>query len=252
MRFPLLALLLLLLGTAVAWPVGAGAQAKVCAGHPTDPSVVCARDSAHIVDICDRGEDGHRVFARVVTKATYPASAGPYYDANDSKAGCSNLRFPSQVVSIQTCVRSEGCGAVKATGVAPPPQPTPQPTPVPTPVPTPAPTPAPAPPPQSGPVQLGVGLDCAPRGKRMPVSLTVHKRKGHAKPRVKRVVFYYRKKSRGQRVVARSDRSKPYRRTLPIHLAPGPHHVYARAYYTRPGSKKLRRKTVVRRFTVCD
>ena len=100
-------------------------------------------------------------------------------------------------------------------------------------------------------VQLGVGLGCTPRGKRMLVSLTVHKRKGKAKPRVKRVVFYYRKKHRGQRVVARSDRSKPYRRTLPIHLAPGPHHVYARAYYKRPGSKKLRRKTVVRRFTVC-
>ena len=188
-----------------------------------------------------------------MTKATYPASDGPFYDANDSKAGCSNLRFPSQVVTIQTCVRSEGCGPVKSTGVAPPPQPTPQPTPVPTPVPTPTPTPAPPPPapPQTGSVQLGVGLECAPRGKRMSVSLTVHKRKGHAKPRVKRVVFYYRKASSGQRVVARSDRSKPYRRTLPIHLKPGPHHVYARAYYTRPGSKKLRRKTVVRRFTVC-
>ena len=86
----------------------------------------------------------------------------------------------------------------------------------------------------------------------MSVSLTVHKRKGHSKPRVKRVVFYYRKASSGQRVVARSDRTKPYRRTLPIHLKPGPHHVYARAYYTRPGSKKLRRKTVVRRFTVCN
>src|SRR5829696_3738260 len=149
--------------------------------------MVCARDNFHIVDICDRGEDGHRVFARVVTKATYPASQGPYYDANDSKAGCSNLRFPSQVVSIQVCVRSEGCGAVKGTGVAPPPQPTPQPTPVP-PTPTPAPTPTPTPPPQppqTGSVQLGVGLGCAPRGKRMSVSLNVHKRKGHAKPRVK-------------------------------------------------------------------
>ena len=250
MRLPVLALLLVLLAAAVAWPVGAGAQAKVCAGHPTDPSVVCARDSAHIVDICDRGEDGHRVFARVVTKATYPAYDGPYYDANDSQAGCSNLHFPSQVVTIQTCVRSEGCGAVTSTGVAPPPQPTPQPTPVPTPTPTPTPPPPP-PPAQTPSVQLGVGLDCTPRGKRLPVSLTVRKRPGQAKPRVRRVVFYYRKKHRGKRVVARSDRSKPYRRTLPIHLAPGPHHVYARAYYTRPGSKKLRRKTVVRRFTVC-
>ena len=245
--------LLLLAAVAVAWPVGAGAQAKVCAGHPKDPSVVCARDNAHIVDICDRAADGHRVFARVVTKSTYPAYRGPYYDSNDSKDGCSNLHFASQVVSIQTCVQTEGCGGVRKTGVAPPDNTTPPP-PTPTPVPTPTPTPTPAPPPQppqTGVVQLGVGLGCTPRGKRMLVTLTVHKRKGKAKPRVKRVVFYYRKKHRGKRVVARTDRSRPYRRTLPIHLAPGPHHVYARAYYKRPGSKKLRRKTVVRRFTVC-
>ena len=67
----------------------------------------------------------------------------------------------------------------------------------------------------------------------MPVSITVHKRKGKAKPRVKRVVFYYRKNGG---VVARSDRKQPYKRTLLIHLAPGPHHVYARVYYTRKGS----------------
>jgi hypothetical protein len=82
----------------------------------------------------------------------------------------------------------------------------------------------------------------------MPVSLAVHKKKGRAKPRVKRVVFYYRKKGR---VVARTDRHKPYKRTLPIHLTPGPHHVYARVYYKRRGSSKLRRETVKRRFTVC-
>jgi hypothetical protein len=252
-RRSLLALLVLVVA-AVAWPVGAGAQAKVCAEHPKDPSVVCARDAAHIVDICDRDADGHRVFARVVTKSTYPAYRSPYYDSNDSKAGCSNLHFPSQVVSIQTCVRTEGCGRVQATGVTPPQNTSPTPTPVPPPAPTPAPTPAPPPPPpppQTGSVQLDVGLDCTPRGRRMLVSLTVHKRPGHAKPRVKRVVFYYRNQNRGKRVVARSDRTKPYRRTLPIQLAPGPHHVYARAYYKRPGSSKLRRKTVVRRFTVC-
>ena len=39
MRSSLLGLLLLA-AVAVAWPVGAGAQAKVCAGHPKDPSVV--------------------------------------------------------------------------------------------------------------------------------------------------------------------------------------------------------------------
>jgi hypothetical protein len=251
-RVSLLSLLVVV--AAVAWPGGAGAQAKVCAGHPTDPSVVCARDSAHIVDICDRDADGHRAYARVVTKSTYPAYRSPYYDANDSKAGCSNLHFPSQVVSIQTCVQREGCGKAKATGVAPPQNttpPPPAPTPVPTPAPAPPPAPAPAPPPQSGSVQLAVGLDCAPRGRRMSVALSVHKRPGHAKPHVKRVVFYYRNHGHGKRVVARTDRTRPYRRTLPIRLAPGAHHVYARVYYKRAGSSKLRRKTVVRRFTVC-
>ena len=82
----------------------------------------------------------------------------------------------------------------------------------------------------------------------MPVSITVRKRKGSAKPRVNRVVFYYRKKGG---VVARSDRTRPYKRTLMIHLSPGPHHVYARVYYTRRGSTKLRKETVKRRFTVC-
>src|ERR1700709_753218 len=134
MRVSLL-VLLVLLAAAGAWPGGARAQAEGPAGHPKDPSVVCARDSAHIVDICDRAADGHRVFARVVTKATYPAYQGPYYDSNDSKAGCSNLHSPSQVVWIRACVQTEGCGPVKATGVASPPQPTPQPTPVPTPAP---------------------------------------------------------------------------------------------------------------------
>jgi hypothetical protein len=61
-------------------------------------------------------------------------------------------------------------------------------------------------------------------------------------------VFYYRKQGR---VVARTDRRKPYKRTLPIHLTPGPHHVYARVYYKRRGRSKVRRETVKRRFTVC-
>ena len=62
------------------------------------------------------------------------------------------------------------------------------------------------------------------------------------------LALYYRKKGG---VVARSDRKRPYKRTLRIHLSPGPHHVYARVYYKRKGSKKLRKETVKRRFTVC-
>lgn len=241
MRASLLCLLALLV--AITWPAAAPAQAKVCAGHPSDPSVVCARDQARTVDVCDRQADGHRAYARVVTQATYPAFQSPYYDANDSREGCTNLHFDSAVVSIQACVQYEGCGAAQPTGVPPPQNTTPPP-----PAPTPPPAPAPAPPPQSGTVQLGVGLGCTPRGGRMRVSLTVHRRPGRAKPRVKRVVFFYKKKS-GR--VARSDRRRPYRRALPVRLAPGPHRVYARVYYKRPGGSKLRKRTVHRRFVVC-
>jgi len=240
---------------AVTLPAIAKGQAQdVCVGHPApqDSSVVCVRDNAHTVDVCDRKDDGHRTYARVVTRGTYPAYRSPYYDANNHNPGCSNLHFASQVVSVAVCVQTKGCSGMKATGVPPPdntttPPPTATPTPSPSPSPTPAPPP-PAPPQTSNGVGLGVGLECAPRGKRMPVSITVHKRKGKAKPRVKRVVFYYRKKGT---VVARTDRKKPYKRTLRIHLAPGPHHVYARVYYTRKGSKKVRKETVKRRFTVC-
>ena len=226
----------------------------VCAGHPSDPSVVCTRNQAHTVDVCDRDADGHRAYARVVTRASYPAFMSPYYDANDSKAGCTNLHFDPAVVSVAVCVQTEGCSGMKATGVPPPdktpPQPAPAPAPTPAPAPAPPPPPPPAAPPPSSGVQLGVGLGCTPRGRHMRVSLTVHKRPGRAKPRVKRVVFFYRKQ-RGRRVVARTDRHAPYRRALQIQLPPGPHHVYARVYYKRPGSARLRHKTVRRRFTVC-
>ena len=118
MRLSLLGLLLLA-AVAVAWPVGAGAQAKVCAGHPKDPSVVCARDSAHIVDICDRAADGHRVFARVVTKSTYPAYRVALLRLQrQPRRAARTSTSRSQVVSIQTCVQKEGCGAVRATGVS--------------------------------------------------------------------------------------------------------------------------------------
>src|SRR4051812_29747342 len=72
----------------------ASASADTCVGHPSDPSVVCTRDGDHTVDVCDRDADGHRVYARVVTQESYPAYQSPYYDDNDSKAGCANLHFP--------------------------------------------------------------------------------------------------------------------------------------------------------------
>lgn len=108
--------------------------------------------------------------------------------------------------------------------------------------------PAPAPPVTANDVELGTGLSCTPRGQRMPVSVSVRKRPGRAKPRVRKVVFYYRK---GKGRVARTDRRAPYRRLLPVDLAPGTYRVYAKIHYKRPGKRKLGIKTVSRRFAVC-
>ena len=181
---------------AVTLPAIAEGQAQdVCVGHPAplDKSVVCVRDNAHTVDVCDRKDDGHRTYARVVTRGTYPAYRSPYYDANNHNPGCSNLHFGSQVVSVAVCVQTKGCSGMKATGVAPPDNTTPQPTPTPTPTPTPPPPPPPPPPPSSTGITVGVGLGCVRNGKRMRVTLKVHKQPGKAKPRVKRVVFFYRR-----------------------------------------------------------
>ena len=118
------------------------------------------------------------------------------------------------------------------------------------PVEAPAPAPAPAAPaPQpvaGGSVEFGAGLSCTPRGQKMSVSVKVRKRKGRAKPKVTRVVFYYR---RGKRTVARTDRTSPYRRTIPVDLKPGTYRVYARIEYRR--GKRKGHKTVSRRFAVC-
>ena len=51
--------------------------------------------------------------------------------------------------------------------------------------------------------------------------------------------------------MVRSRQQAPYKRTLPVNgLAPGPHQIYARVYYTTArGSTKLRKGTVKRHFT---
>jgi hypothetical protein len=239
--------LVLAVAAVVAWPSAARSADKVCVKHPTaqDDSVVCVRDNWQVVDICDRKADGHRVYARVVTKSTYPAYREPYYDSNDSAAGCSNLHFGSQVVSVAICIQTKGCSGMKATGVKPPNNTTPTPT---TPTPTPTPPPPPPPPASNG-ITVGIGLGCVRNGTRMRVTLKVRKQPGKAKPKVKRVVFFYR---RNKRSVVRADKSAPYKRRLPVSgLAPGKHLTYARVYYKRPGSKKLRKRTVRRHFTVC-
>ncbi|MGH2919276.1 MAG: hypothetical protein ACRDLS_11875 [Solirubrobacteraceae bacterium] len=85
----------------------------VCAGHPSDPSVVCVRNHGHTVDVCDRHADGHRAYARVITEASNPAFLSPYYDTNDSKPGCANLNFPSRVLAVAACAQYEGCSAFR-------------------------------------------------------------------------------------------------------------------------------------------
>jgi len=107
--------------------------------------------------------------------------------------------------------------------------------------------PPPAPPVAAGDVKLGTGLSCTPRGQRMDVSVDVRKRPNRAKPRVQRVVFYYRK---GKGKVARTDRKAPYKVKLPVDLEPGTYRVHARIYYKR--GRKSGRKTVSRRFAVCS
>ena len=67
------------------------------------------------MDVCDRDPDGHRAYARVITEASNPAFLSPYYDDNDSQAGCANLNFPSRVLSVAVCVQFEGCSAFKPT-----------------------------------------------------------------------------------------------------------------------------------------
>jgi hypothetical protein len=79
------------------------------------------------------------------------------------------------------------------------------------------------------------------------VSLRVRKRPGKAKPRVRKVVFFVK---RGDR---RVDRRKPYVRRLRVNRPAGSTgRVFARVVFTRKGSKKVRRKTVSRRFVMCS
>jgi len=115
------------------------------------------------------------------------------------------------------------------------------------PVAPPPPPPPPAPPRPEGNVELTTGLRCTPPGGRLRVSLKVRKRAGRPAPRVRRVVFFVK---RGPRKV---DRRRPWVRRLVLNRPAGSRgRVYARAFFTRKGSKKLRRKTVSKRFVMCS
>jgi FG-GAP-like repeat len=117
------------------------------------------------------------------------------------------------------------------------------------PPPPPAPPPAPAPPSApvpDGRVKLTAGVRCTPPGGRLKVSLRIRKRKGHARPRVRRVVFFVHDGPR------RTDRKAPYTVRLRLKRPAGSRgRVYARVVFRRPGNKQLHRKTVSRRFVIC-
>ena len=118
----------------------------------------------------------------------------------------------------------------------------------PTPAPPPAPPPpAPATPLPDGNVKLQAGIRCTPPGGRLKVNLKVRKRSGRKAPRIRKVVFFVRNGAR------KTDRRRPYVVKLRINRPAGSRgRVYARVVFTRPGSRKLRKKTVSRRFVMCS
>jgi FG-GAP-like repeat/Tachylectin len=113
----------------------------------------------------------------------------------------------------------------------------------------PAPPPPPPPPPTplpDGKLTLNAGDHCTPPGGRLHVQLKIRKRKGNKRPRVVRVVFFVR---HGPRKV---DRKKPYEVRLRLRRPAGSKgRVYARVFFKRKGTKKLRHKTVARRYVMC-
>ncbi len=106
--------------------------------------------------------------------------------------------------------------------------------------------PPPPPPPAVGNVRLQAGLRCTPPGGLLKVGLKVRRRSGRKAARVRRVVFYVKGGPR------RVDHRRPYVVRLRMNRPAGQKgRVFARVVFKRKGSKKLRRKTVSRRFAMC-
>ena len=75
----------------------------------------------------------------------------------------------------------------------------------------------------------------------------VYQRTGRLKPRVVKVVFFI---DRGKR--KRVDRHTPYKTRMRVTYKRGSkHRVHARIYFKRKGSKRVQRKTISKRFTMC-
>jgi hypothetical protein len=90
------------------------------------------------------------------------------------------------------------------------------------------------------------GKHCTLSGRRMRVTLKVKRVRGHAAPRVVKVSFFVRN---GAKIV---DHHRPY----VVHLRmrqPAGHRgrVWARVYFRRAGSGRLKVKLVSRRFRIC-
>ena len=107
-------------------------------------------------------------------------------------------------------------------------------------------SPRPAAPVPGGQVQVKSGKHCTLPGAKMRVSVHVRRIRGRAAPHVRLIVFYVPGGSR------RVDHHPPYVVHLRMNLPAGDRgHVYARVYYTRGGSHRLRHRTVSRRFRIC-
>jgi hypothetical protein len=113
----------------------------------------------------------------------------------------------------------------------------------------PAPTPAPAPPSAAipdGTARLNVTRGCTRPGGRLKVRVRIRRRAGRTPPRVLFVVFFVRGGSK------RVDHRRPFVVRLRMNQPAGKRgRVRARVYYRRAGSRKLRNKTVSRKFKMC-
>jgi hypothetical protein len=112
----------------------------------------------------------------------------------------------------------------------------------------PAPAPPLATPAPSGSLSLETGLDCTPPGGRLRVHITIRKRKGEARARVSKVVFFTRGKGHATLV----DHKSPFTVHIRVNGPAGAaRRVYARVHYRRSAHGKLHQKTVSQRYTVC-
>jgi hypothetical protein len=94
---------------------------------------------------------------------------------------------------------------------------------------------------------MRAGFGCIPVGGRVPVRVRVYQRTGRLKPIIRKVVFFI---DRGKR--RRVDRRKPYKTRIRVTFKRGSkHRAHARIYFRRKGQKRIQRKTVSKRFTMC-